>query len=60
MLTVSICFYLIKCQARQKRLLPFHDADNEFKKFCVNNALQKIESKNELKEVDIKNHRCYN
>ena len=27
--------------------------------FYVSNVLQKIKSQNELKEIDIKNHMCY-
>ena len=34
---VSIYCYLIKYQAKQKYLLPFHDTNGELQKFCVNN-----------------------
>ena len=49
LIVVSICSYLIKYQAKQKHILPFHDTNNEIKKFCLNNVLQKMESKKELK-----------
>ena len=32
-ITVSIYCYLIKYQAKQKYLLPFHTTNNEFKEF---------------------------
>ena len=41
LIVVSIYSYLIKYQAKQKHLLPFHDTNNEIKKFCLNNVLQK-------------------
>ena len=41
LIVVSIFSCLIKYQAEQKHLLPFHDKNKEIKKFCLNNILQK-------------------
>ena len=39
LIVVSIDYYLIKYQAKQNYLLPFHNTNNELKKFCVSNIL---------------------
>ena len=39
LMVVSIDYYLIKYRAKQNYLLPFHNTNNELKKFCVNNLL---------------------
>ena len=57
---MNVCInhsYLIKNKGKQKQLLPFYITNNELKKFCINNI--KMESKDELKETDIKNCRSY-
>ena len=59
LISVSIYCYLIKYRAKQKHLLPFHETNNELKMFVLIIYYQKTESKNELKEIDIKNHTCY-
>ena len=38
LIAVSIYFY-IKCQAKQKNLLPFHDANFKFKNLDIDNIL---------------------
>ena len=40
LIAVSIYCYLIKYQVKQKCLLPFHNSNNKFKKFCINNVLK--------------------
>ena len=37
----SVYCYLIKYWAKEKHLLPFHDTNNKFKMFYVNNILKK-------------------
>ena len=39
LIVVSIDYYLIKYQAKQNYLLPFHNTNNKLKKFCVSNIL---------------------
>ena len=43
----------------QKHLLPYYVTNNRLKKFFINNILEKMESNDELKEIDIKNRTCY-
>ena len=43
----------------QKHLLPYYVTNNRFKKFFINNILEKMGSNDELKEIDIKNRTCY-
>ena len=38
--------------------MSYYDTNNKFKKFCINNII-KIESKDELEEIDIKSRTCY-
>ena len=59
LIAVSIYCYLIKYKAKQKHLQSYYVTNNKPKRFCINNILQKVESKNELKEIDIKNCKCY-
>ena len=49
---------MIKYKAKQKHLLSYYATNNKPKRFCINNILQKVENKNELKEIDIKNCTC--
>ena len=39
LISVSIYCHLVKYWAKQKHLLPFHETNNELKKFFVNNIL---------------------
>ena len=41
LIAVSIYCYLIKYQAKQKHLLPFHDTNNELNKLYIDNINQK-------------------
>ena len=50
MTSVSIYCNLIKYKVKQKHLIPF---------YITNNELKKVDSKDELKEIDIKNRTCY-
>ena len=38
-IVISICFYLIKHKAKEKRVLPFYVTNNELKKFFINNNI---------------------
>ena len=59
LISVSSYCYLIKYQAKQNRLLPFNATNNESKSFVLIICYKKMESKTDLKEIDIKNHMCY-
>ena len=50
---------MIKNKTKQKHLLPFSVANSKLKKFCINNNIIKTESKDESKEIDIKNRMRY-
>ena len=50
MIAVSIYCYLTKYKAKQKHLLPFYVTYYPF---------TKMESKDELKEINIENRTCY-
>ena len=58
-IAISVYCYLIKYKAKQKDLLSIYVTSNKLNKFCINNILIKMESKNELKEIDIKIRTCY-
>ena len=58
LITFSIYCYLTKYKSKQKYLLPYYVTNNKQKKFCINNILMKIESNDELKEIDSKNRTC--
>ena len=58
LIAASIYSYLIKYKTEQKHLLPCYITNNKFKKFCINNIIN-MESKDEFKEIDIKNCTCY-
>ena len=52
-IAVSIYCCLIKYQAKQKHLLPFHDTNNELREVYINKCIIKMESNYKLKEIDI-------
>ena len=52
-ITVSIYCCLIKYQAKQKHLLPFHNTNNELREVYINKCIIKMESSYKLKEIDI-------
>ena len=59
---MNVCInysYLIKYKAKQKHLLSSYVTNNKLKKFYINNLI-KMEIKDQLKEIDIKNRTCYN
>ena len=53
LISVSIYCYVIKYRAKQKHLLPFHVTDGKLKKFCTYNMFSKMDSNDELKEIEV-------
>ena len=49
----------MKYKTKQKHLLPLHIKNYIFKNLCTNNILLKMESNDELKQIDIKNCTCF-
>ena len=49
LIAVSIYCYVIKYRAKQKHLLPYH----------ITKCIIKMESTDQVKEIDIKNRMCY-
>ena len=54
LLAINMYCYLIKYKAKQNNVILFYVAIDELKMFYINNIL-KMDSKDELKEFDIKN-----
>ena len=60
LIIVSVYYYLLKYPTKHKYLLPYHVTNiTKQKKFYINKYIIKMETNAELKEIDIKNHRCY-
>ena len=57
LISVSIYCYLIKYQAKQKHLIPFHDTNNELKQVLYQKY--KLKMSNKIKNIDIRNHTYY-
>ena len=55
LLVVLNIYFFIKYRAKQKHLLPFHDAS--IKEIDIKNIFKKMKS-NQLKEIDTKNRTC--
>ena len=53
LIAVSIYCYMIKYQAKQKHLLPFHDTNNELREVLY--RIYKSKMSNKAKDIDIKN-----
>ena len=59
LIAVSIFCCFIEYWAKQKNLLPFHDANNKQETFYINKCIIKMKSNDTLKKIDIRNCTCY-
>ena len=55
----DIYCHLTKYRAKEKRLLPYRVKNNKLKKKIINKCNIKMESNDELKEINIKNRTFY-
>ena len=55
MIAVSVYCYLIKYKSKQKHLLPHYITNDKL----MNDKFKNMDSKDALKEIDIKNCTCY-